>query len=102
MKSIVTSRLTILAASLAFASAGASAASLPLNNGDSLRERSSPGSSTQPTAAVPAAAPLPVIVSADLSSAERATAEREYRVRRDADAPATWGTHAQRPSVPNF
>ena len=100
MKSIVTSRLTILAASLAVASAGASAASLPLDNEDSLRERSSPGFSTQPTAAVPAPAQLPVIVSADLSSAERATAEREYRARRD--APATLGTPSQRPSVPNY
>lgn len=100
MKSIFTSRISILAASLAFVSAGASAASSPINNQDSLRESSSPGSSTQPTTAVPMAAQLPVIASADLSPAERATAEREYRVRRDADAPATWAT--QRPSVPNF
>ena len=102
MKSIFTSRIRILAASLALVSAGAGAASLPLNNEDSLRERSTPGPSIQPTAAVPTPTPLPVIMSADLSAAERATAEREYRTRRDAHAPATWGTPAQRPSVPNF
>jgi hypothetical protein len=102
MKSIFTSRIRILAASLALVSAGAGAASLPINNEDSLRERSSPGPSTQPTTAVPAPAQLPVVASADVTSAERATAEREYRVRRDAHAPATPAAGGQRPSVPSF